>query len=193
MIEEGLDVLYERTQCARVLASDPMGAEEGGSRRGQILGWYVNDDGGGGSSSLSSSLSSSGGAAPPPPLPGAARSTRGPLSLAMGTTEGRVRRARGRPPFFENRREGQERRRRHIPPPIGLINHPPNAKNGIPSQSGAPSPRPQQQTIVVVSTMENGIPRRSLSFRLSIFRQSLLLMVERTVGRVALFAGGRSS
>jgi hypothetical protein len=35
--------------------------------------------------------------------------------------------------------------------------------------------------------------RRSLSFRLSIFLRSLLLAVERTVGRVALFAGGRSS
>jgi hypothetical protein len=35
--------------------------------------------------------------------------------------------------------------------------------------------------------------RRSLSFRLSIFLQSLLLAVERTVGRVALFAGGHLS
>jgi hypothetical protein len=35
--------------------------------------------------------------------------------------------------------------------------------------------------------------RRSLPFHLSIFLRSLLLAVERTVGRVALFAGGRSS
>jgi hypothetical protein len=35
--EEGLDVLYERARCAHISASNPMGAEEGGSRRGQIL------------------------------------------------------------------------------------------------------------------------------------------------------------
>jgi hypothetical protein len=65
--EEGLNFLYGRAHCARVSASDPMGAEEGRSRRGRILGWYVNDDGGGGSLPLLSS--SSGGAAPPPGLP----------------------------------------------------------------------------------------------------------------------------
>jgi hypothetical protein len=62
-----------------------------------------------------------------------------------------------------------------------------------PVSVGSPVAAPQRETIVVVLPMEHGMLRRSLSFHLSIFLRSLLLAVERTVGRVVFFTGGRSS
>ncbi len=92
--------------------------------------------------------------------------------------------------LFQKLARGTRQPREHIPPRSGQSIILPTRQRH-PVSVGSPITAPQRETIVVVSSMENGMLRRSLSIRLSIFLWSLLLAVERTVGRVALFAGSR--